>query len=96
MALKKQIELKSGVVTNYHRVVSVNTITNLQNTIEIASYTSEAKREEELETILAGGIIDVFVSTRYVCAPYDQAMTVEGAYEWVVGNVPEFAGAERA
>ena len=95
MALQKQIELKSGVVTNYHRVVSVNTITNLQNTIEIASYTSEAKREEELETMLAGGIIDVFVSTRYVCAPYDQAMTVEGAYEWVEKNLPEFAGAER-
>ena len=95
MALQKEIELNNGVVTNYHRIVSVNTITNLQNTIEIASYTSEAKREEEIETMLEGGIIDVFLSTRYVCAPYDQAMTVEGAYEWVEKNLPEFAGAVR-
>ena len=46
MALNKKIELDSGVVVNYHRVVSVNKITNIQNIIEVASYTSEDKRDE--------------------------------------------------
>ena len=28
MGLKKQIELDNGIVTNYHRIVSINKITN--------------------------------------------------------------------
>lgn len=49
MALKKQIELDNGVIVNYHRIVSLNKITNVGNIIEIASYSSRNKREEEEE-----------------------------------------------
>lgn len=54
MALSKKITLESGVAVNYHRVVSVNTITNHANVIELASYTSKAKRTEEKAALEAG------------------------------------------
>ena len=47
MGLKKHITLPNGIQLNYHRVVSVNVITNQQNLIEVAGYTSQAKRREE-------------------------------------------------
>lgn len=47
MALSKRTTLPSGVQVNYHRVVRIDKIVNVQNVIEVASYTSRAKREEE-------------------------------------------------
>ena len=47
MALQKQIELENGVVINYHRVTSLNKITNISNTIEVSSYTNENQRLKE-------------------------------------------------
>lgn len=47
MALQKEIELENGVVLNYHRIVSLNKITNISNNIEVNSYTSEKQREKE-------------------------------------------------
>lgn len=94
MALSKKIGLGNGVVTNYHRVVSVNTITNVQDTLEIASYTSQAKREAEQSALAAGEQVDVFISTRYIAAPYGACPTITRAYEWVKANVEDFAGAE--
>lgn len=49
MALKKEIELDNGVIVNYHRIVSLNKITNIANLVEVASYVSQSKREEEAE-----------------------------------------------
>lgn len=94
MALIKEIELDSGVPVRYHRVVSVNTITNVQTVVEVASYTSQAKREEELAALSAGEPMSVFISTRYVGAPYGACPTVTRAYEWLKENVEDFAGAE--
>lgn len=94
MALKKEIALDNGVMVNYHRIVSLNTITNINNMIEIASYTSEEKREEEKEALENGGHMNIFIDTNFHSAPYDQSMTIEGAYEWVKENVGEFEGSE--
>ena len=49
MALKKQIELDNGIILNYHRVVSIKKVTNIQNQYEIASYISKEQREKEEE-----------------------------------------------
>lgn len=94
MALQKAISLENGVVVNYHRVVSVNTITNVQDIIEVASYTSREKREEESEAIPSGLQMDVYISTRYENAPYGSCPTVTRAYEWLKANVEDFADAE--
>ena len=49
MALQKEIELENGVVLNYHRITSLNKITNIVNNIEVSSYTSKEQREKERE-----------------------------------------------
>lgn len=108
MAISKKITLANGVAVNYHRVVSVNTVTNVSNIIELASYTSKAKRTEEKAALEAGraaaaaeggdapnaGAVehDVFIQTSYYNAGYDQGMTIVDAYEWVKA-LPEFEGA---
>ena len=98
MALKKEIELKNGVILNYHRVVSVNSITNISTTIEVAGYVSEAKRLEEKtyqelqmkqdrtpeeEEELERGI-NVYIDTDYIQIPYDKNMNVDNAYEYLL------------
>lgn len=92
MGLSKRIALENGVAVNYHRIVSVNCITNLQNIVEVASYTSRAKRDEEIAAIAAEEPMNVYIESRFVEAPYDQAMTVDSAYE-LIKTLPEFEGA---
>jgi hypothetical protein len=93
MALKKAIELANGVVVNYHRVTSLDIITNVQNIIEVSSYTSEAKRLEEKAALENGAPADVFVSTTILSAPYEQTATIEQVYEYLK-TLPEYEGAE--
>lgn len=47
MALQKEIELENGIILNYHRIVSLNKITNIENTIEVNSYANEKQRQKE-------------------------------------------------
>jgi hypothetical protein len=94
MALIKEIELSSGIPVRYHRVVSVNDITNVQTIVEVASYTSQAKREAEKAALATGEAHNVFIETRYYSAPYGTCPTVTRAYEWLKANVGDFAGAE--
>lgn len=47
MALQKEIKLENGVILNYHRISSLNKITNIVNNIEVSSYTSKEQREKE-------------------------------------------------
>lgn len=96
MALQKQIELDNGVVVNYHRIVSINKITNNQIIIEVASYTSKEKREEEMnyysDTDLEKSM-NVFIDTDYINIPYDENMTIENAYEYLK-TIEKFKNAE--
>lgn len=92
MALSKEIELPSGVAVRYHRVVSLNCITNVANLVEVASYTSAAKRAEERAALESGDPMDVFIETSVFESPYDQSMTIESAYAYLKA-LPEFDGA---
>lgn len=47
MAIQKEIEKENGIILNYHRIVALNKITNISNTIEINSYINETQREKE-------------------------------------------------
>ena len=47
MALQKEIELDNGIILNYHRITSLNKLTNISNNIEVNSYISESQREKE-------------------------------------------------
>lgn len=49
MALQKEIELDNGIILNYHRITSLNKLTNISNNIEVNSYISESQRQKEKE-----------------------------------------------
>lgn len=101
MGLKKHETLPSGVQLNYHRVVSMNVVVGEQNIVEVASYTSQAKRKEEIAALAQAREsgeypeVDVFVHTRYFTAEYDPEMSVVGAYGYLK-TLDEFEGAEDA
>lgn len=83
MALSKQIELDNGVIVNYHRIVSINKITNNSNIIEVASYTNKTKREEEIEAIKNNENMNVFINTQYINSEYNETCTIEDTYEYL-------------
>lgn len=47
MALFKKIEQSDGVVTDYHRILFLQTTVNQQNSIVVVSYVSSDIREDE-------------------------------------------------
>lgn len=83
MAIIKNITLDSGVVVNYHRIVSVNNITNHATIIEVASYTSKAKRQEEKNALVNKEEMNVFIDTKYLEIPYDKDLNVNSAYGYL-------------
>ena len=98
MALKKEITLDNGIIVNYHRIVSLNKITNQANIIEVASYTSEEKRAEEqayYSNEETDKEMNVFINTIYFNKEYDENETIENAYEYLK-TTEEFKDAENA
>lgn len=83
MALIKPITLDNGITLTYHRITSVNNITNISSIIEVSSYTSKEKREEEKLAIKNNQPMDVFIHTEYLNIPYDQTLDVDRAYEYI-------------
>lgn len=81
MAIIKEIQLENGVRVNYHRVVSINKITNIQNIIEVASYTDKQKREDEIEK--TGQETNIFIHTTYLNTPYNEEINIENVYEYL-------------
>lgn len=86
MALKKEIELENGIILNYHRITSINKITNNCNIIEISSYTSEKQREKEIEYYKSEDedkTMNVFIDTTYVNMEYNENITIEEIYKYL-------------
>lgn len=96
MALLKKIELDNGIVVNYHRIVSINKITNSAIIIEVASYISEAKRQEELDHYASteeNKTMNVFIDTTYLNKEYNETDTIQDLYDWLK-TTDKFADAE--
>lgn len=92
MALIKDRILENGVLTKYHRIVSLNSITNDQIIIEVASYTSEEKRQEEIEAMSQEEpMMDVYIDTTYISKEYDEETTIQSAYQYLK-TLDEFKG----
>lgn len=86
MALKKEITLDNGITVNYHRIVSINKITNNSNIIEIGSYTNEEKRQEEIDyynSTEEDKSMNVFIDTTFINKEYNEAETIEEVYEYL-------------
>ena len=86
MALNKEIILDNGIIIKYHRIVSLNKITNVSNIIEIASYTSKEKRQEEIDyynSTEEDKSMNVFIETIYINKNYDETETIEDCYKYL-------------
>lgn len=93
MALIKSITLENGIPVKYHRVVSVNSIVNHETIIEVSSYTSKEKREDEKTALRENKPMDVYIFTNRFSMPYKQTMDVDEAYEYLK-SLEDFDGAE--
>lgn len=86
MALQKEIELENGIVVNYHRIVSINKVTNNAIIIEVGSYISETKRQEEIDyynSTEENKSMNVFIETTYVNKEYNETETIKDLYEYL-------------
>ena len=83
MALIKSITLDNGITVNYHRVVSVNNITNHASIIEVASYINSEKRQEEKTALENNQTMNVFIPSEYLGLPYNSTLNVNSAYEYL-------------
>lgn len=85
MALEKTITQEDGIVTNYHRILFVQSTINRQNSIAVLSYVNEASRLTE-ETG------NPYTKSITYEKPYEENMTISDAYEFLK-TLPEFSGA---
>lgn len=95
MALKKDKVLENGITLTYHRVVSVNNITNMNSTIEVGSYLNKEEREKEREWYASSpkNRLNVYIATKYYPINYDKDLNVDSAYEYLK-TLEDFADAE--
>lgn len=91
MALIKGITLESGIIVNYHRIASVNNITNQSSIIEIQSYTNKTKRLEEKEALQNNQPMNIYIHTGYLNKEYTRTFDVNEAYEYLK-TLEKFAG----
>lgn len=89
MALKKEIRQDDGVVTNYHRILFLQSTVNRQNSIAVLSYVDEDAREGEKNATIAQ---PYNVSDTYE-TDYNESMTIKTAYDYLK-TLPQFEGAE--
>ena len=95
MAIKKNIELPNGINLSYHRIVSINNITNHSTIIEVASYVNEEQRNKEKQWYELGGNGDmnVYIRSENYFKEYDKNLNVDNAYEHLK-TLEEYADAE--
>lgn len=94
MALIKEIELDNGIVTNYHRIMSINNITNKETQIIVYSYANKIKRDEEINADLEDEIFNV-ISSESISKEYTEDFDVKQAYEYLK-TLDKFKDAEDA
>jgi hypothetical protein len=85
MALQKNITLDNGIVLSYHRVVSVNNVTNHSSSIEVGSYINEEQRKKEIEYYnnpTEEGM-NVYIEATFYSIEYNKDLNVDSAYEFL-------------
>ena len=93
MALLKTIELDSGIVVNYHRIVTITKVTNHATILEIASYTSKQKREQEIQQLANNEDVTVYMDATFMSVPYDEKTTIKDWYAYLK-TIDKYSGAE--
>ena len=86
MALRKKIKNKNDIELSYHRIVSLNKITNQTNILEVASYIDGEQRQIELDYYNStdpNKYMNVFIDTSFLNCPYDETKTIEEYYNYL-------------
>ena len=83
MALLKSIELENGIVLNYHRIVSITNVTNHSTIIEVAGYTSEEKRRQEIIQLANREDVTAYINTNFISAEYKEEDTIKNWYDYL-------------
>ena len=89
MALFKEIKQPDGVITEYHRILFLQTTVNQQNSIAVLSYVSSEVRDGEKKS----NSNRLYMRSKTYETDYDPDMTIEEAYE-LLKTLPEFKDAE--
>lgn len=87
MALLKPITQRDGVVTNYHRILLMQSVINSHTSISVLSYINEEGRQNE------DSEDPPYKSAITYETDYVENMTIENAYNYLK-SLPEFEGAE--
>ena len=99
MGLKKQIKLENGINLNYHRITSLNKITNQTMVIEVTSYIDEEARKTEEKAIAEGQKsgeaipINIYTSTIFLNKEYKEDENIKDIYEYLK-TLEQFKGAK--
>ena len=86
MALQKEITLDNGITLKYHRIVSINKITNNTTIIEVASYINKSERQKEIDyynSTEEEKSMNVFIETDYIEKKYNEIDTIEELYNYL-------------
>lgn len=83
MALYKEIKLDNGITLEYHRIMTINKITNDSNIIEVTSYINENQREKEKEAIEKKEPMNIFIYTNYINKEYNANENIEDCYSYL-------------
>ena len=86
MALQKEITLENGITLKYHRIVSINKITNNTTIIEVASYINKSERQKEIDyynSTEEEKSMNVFIETNYIEKKYNEIDTIEELYNYL-------------
>ena len=83
MALLKTIELDSGIILNYHRIVAITKITNHTTVLEVAGYASKEKREQEIQQFNNREDITVYIHKCFMNVDYDETTTIKDWYDYL-------------
>ena len=95
MALQKEITLENGITLNYHRIASINKITNNTTIIEVASYINKSERQKEIDyynSTEEEKSMNVFIETNYIEKEYNETDTIEDLYLYLK-NTEQFKDA---
>lgn len=86
MGLLKEIKTSNGIPVKYHRIVSINKITNQCNIVEVASYLSKEERQKEIDyynSTEPDKQMNVFIYTEYINKEYSENETIKDCYEYL-------------
>lgn len=93
MALLKTIELDSGIILNYHRIVTITKVTNHATILEIAGYTSKEKREQEIQQLANSEEVTAYIDTTFMSVDYDEKTTIKDWYAYLK-TTEKYSGAD--